>query len=69
MKRMATVVDGQNKADPLYRPKAKKPETSIAFNAAMDLVLQGRVQPSGYTEPILHAARRMVKRKSPQGRA
>jgi len=69
MKRMAAVVDAQNKADPSYKPMAKKPESSLAFQAAMDLVLQGRVQPSGYTEPILHAARRKVKRKSPQGRA
>ncbi len=69
MQRMAAVVDAQNKTDPAYKPMAKNPDSSIAFKAAMDLVLQGRVQPSGYTEPILHAARRMVKRKSPQGRA
>ena len=60
-RRMAVVVDRQNKADPAYRPMAKAPSRSVAFNAALQLVLEGARQPSGYTEPILHAARVKVK--------
>ena len=65
MKKMATIVDSQNEKDPAYnrsgRTGYKKMsddfENSIAFSAACDLVFKGRVQPSGYTEPLLHLKR------------
>src|SRR5690606_28897480 len=58
--RTAVVVDGQNAGDPLYRPMAGNAD-SIAFQAGLDLAVKGAVQPSGYTEPLLHAARLAVK--------
>ena len=65
MKKMATIVDKQNDKDPAYsrsgRSGYKKMsdnfEKSIAFSAACDLVFKGRIQPSGYTEPLLHEKR------------
>ena len=57
MQRMARVVDEQNAGDPLYQPMAGHFETSFAYRAARALVFEGRKQPSGYTEPLLHALR------------
>jgi len=57
MKKMATIVDKQNIADKNYKPMSGNFENSIAFLTACDLVFKGRVQPSGYTEPLLHRRR------------
>ena len=71
MKKMATIVDKQNENDPAYKRSGRSEykkmsddfEKSIAFSAACDLVFKGRIQPSGYTEPLLHQ-KRLERKKS-----
>ncbi len=57
LKKMAVIVDQQNSKDKNYTPMSKNFEKSFAFSAACDLIFKGRVQPSGYTEPLLHKKR------------
>jgi malate synthase len=57
MKKMAKIVDEQNKNDPAYQKMSDNFDKSVAFSAACDLVFKGRTQPSGYTEPLLHQKR------------
>ena len=57
MKKMAKIVDDQNKGDPAYQKMSDNFKESLAFSAACDLVFKGRTQPSGYTEPLLHKKR------------
>ena len=61
MKKMAKIVDDQNKNDVGYIPMSKDFEKSIAFNASLDLIIKGTISPSGYTEPILHKRRIQLK--------
>ena len=63
MKKMARIVDKQNENDPSYISMSANFEDSIAFKASVDLVVEGTVSPSGYTEPILHRRRIQLKTK------
>ena len=61
LKKMAKIVDDQNKSDPKYEKMSAKFDKSIAFKTACDLIFKGKDQRSGYTEPLLHANRHLKK--------
>ena len=61
LKKMAKIVDDQNKSDPHYEKMSANFDKSIAFKTACDLIFKGKSQPSGYTEPLLHANRHIKK--------
>jgi malate synthase len=64
LRRMAKVVDQQNAGDPNYLPMSGNEDSSLAFQAASNLIFEGRSQPNGYTEPLLHAYRARFKAKT-----
>lgn len=63
MLKMAELVDSQNAGDPEYIAMMPSPQDSIAYQAAAELIFDGKVQPNGYTEPVLHAKRKEMKAK------